>query len=168
MKTNGRFNSRRPLTLLAVAALLMVAGLLSAISAPGAPPHSNKADAYGGPRPTEPKNPKNRAACDNYYGAANDLPDARECRAKAKRYAGTKKCGKKKSAAERAKCKKAVNKGYAKEHAAIAKQRKAQKKCTDKYNADLAALDSNDDHYAEKAKAADDAYNTCMKATRGS
>src|SRR6058998_459599 len=109
-------NRRRQWTWLTVAALLIVAGLLSAISAPAGPPRSNKADAYGGPTPQKPKNPKSVAACNKYYGAANNLPDARDCRAQAHHNAALAKC-QKKSGSARAKCIKVANRRFAKDEA---------------------------------------------------
>jgi hypothetical protein len=159
--------ARRPLILLAMAALLVVAGLASAISAPGAPPTSNKADAYGGPVQQKPTNPSSRALCDSYYGATNNLADAKDCRAIATRNAALKKC-KKKTGLARARCQKAARKKFAKQKAAIAKQRAAEKACTEKHSQDLNALDIESPDYSEKATAADEAYNTCMKAALGS
>jgi hypothetical protein len=166
MDENGRRNTRRPVTLLVLAALLIVAGLVSAISAPGAPPQSNKADAYGGPVAQKPTNPQTRAACDKYYSAANPGTEARECRAIAARNAGNKKCAKK-SGAARAKCQKAVKKQFAKEQAAIAKQRKAEKVCTDKWNADHAALDQRADDYPDRVAAVDAEYTACLRRAQG-
>ena len=165
MDKQGRPPTRRPVVLILVAVVLVVVGLVSAMSAPGAPPRSNKADAYGGPVPTKPKNPNSVAACNKYYGPANNLADARECRATAKKNAGLKKCAKKKGAA-RAKCQKAVNKQYAKDKAAVAKQRKAEKACTDKYTATVNALDPESPDYESKSQAASEQFNACMKAAR--
>jgi hypothetical protein len=163
MEQNGRRRSRRPITLLALAAMLIVAGLLSAISAPGAPPHSNKADAYGGPTPTKPTNPQSKKACDDYYGGPkNQTSDVRECRAIAKRNIANKKCNKK-SGAAKAKCKKAAKKAYAKDKAAVARQRKAEKACNDKASAKYNALDYEDPAYSEKSKAISDEQQACMK-----
>src|SRR4051794_28208095 len=108
MEQNAR---RRKLTLMVVASMLLVVGLVSAMSAPGAAPRSNKADGYGGPTPQKPKNPKSVAACNKYYGPANNLPDARDCRAQAHHNIALAKC-KKKSGSARAKCVKAANKKY--------------------------------------------------------
>src|SRR4051794_17254189 len=163
MERNGL---RRKLLLLAVASMLLVVGLVSAMSAPGAPPRSNKADAYGGPVPQKPKNPKSVAACNKYYGAANNLPDARDCRAQAHHNAALARC-KKKSGAARAKCTKAANRRFAKEEAAVKKQRSAEKECYAKYNADIAAIDQNDPAYDQKSQAALDAYSACLKKARG-
>lgn len=167
MQKFGGFNGRRPVTLLVAAALLVVVGLVSAIGAPAGPPQSNKAQTYGGPLPTAPKNPQNRAQCDKYYGASNTLPEARDCRALAARNVAMKKCGKKKTRAEKSRCKKAAKKKYARERAAIVRQRAAQKKCQDKHSSDLAALDPNADDYMQRSQAADDEYNRCMKAASG-
>jgi hypothetical protein len=157
--------TRRPLFALASAALLVLGGLMLAVGASGGPPHSNKADGYGGPVAPKPTNPKSVAECAKYYGSSNPTPDARDCRAKAKRNAGNRKCAKKKGAAK-AKCKKAVKKAYAKEEAAIARQRKAQQACTDKYNADIQALDPEAEDYDAKLTAAGEAYNSCLQAAQ--
>src|SRR5687768_9039706 len=125
MEKHGRLNGRRPMVLLAAASLLIVVGLMSAMSAPGAPPQSNKAQTYGGPTPVAPKNPQSTAACDKYYGAGNTLPDAAECRAVAARNVANKKCGKKKTRAAKSRCKKAAKRAYARKHAAIERQRAA-------------------------------------------
>jgi hypothetical protein len=151
--------------LLIVAALLIVVGLVSAMSAPGAPPRSNKADAYGGPVAPKPKNPKSVAECNKYYGTGNNLAEARECRAIAHKNIGLKKCAKKKGAAK-AKCIKAVNKKFAKEKAAIAKQRSAEKACSDKYSAAMNALDPEAPDYNEKADAAGTEFQACMERAR--
>ena len=164
MDSHGR--TRRPALLLVAAALLIVVGLVSAMSAPGAPPRSNKADAYGGPLPSKPTNPKSVADCNKYYGASNDLADARECRAIAKKNAGLKKCAKKKGLA-RAKCNKAVKRQYVKDKAAVAKQRKAEKACTDQYNAAINGLDPEASDYDTKLQAASEEFNACMKRARG-
>lgn len=163
MQRNER---RRPLMLLVVASMLLVVGLVSAMSAPGAPPRSNKADAYGGPTPQKPKNPKSVAACNKYFGPSNNLPDARDCRAQAHHNAALAKCNKK-SGSARAKCIKVANKRFAKDEAAVGKQRKAEKACLDKYNSDIAAIDQNDPAYSDKSQAALDAYSACLKKARG-
>jgi hypothetical protein len=162
----GRMPSRRPVVLIAVAALLIVVGLVSAMSAPGAPPRSNKADAYGGPVQPRPTNPKSVSDCNKYYGAGNNLADARECRAIAKKNVGLKRCAKKKGAA-RAKCQKAVKKQFAKDKAKIAKQRAAEKACSQKYNAAFSGLDPDAPDYDTKLQAASEEFNTCMTNARG-
>jgi hypothetical protein len=161
--SHGR--NRRPALLLAVAALLIVVGLVSAISAPGAPPRSNKADAYGGPVAPKPKNPKSVAACNKYYGAANNLADARECRAIAHKNIGLAKCNKK-SGSARSKCVKAVNKKFAKEKAAVSRQRAAEKACSEKYNSELNAIDPESPDYDTQMQAASEEFNTCMTKAR--
>src|SRR5689334_13504845 len=162
---DSRPGHRRPALLLAVAALLIVVGLVSAMSAPGAPPRSNKADAYGGPVAPKPTNPKAVSECNKYYGPQNNLADARECRAIAKKNAGLKKCAKKKGAA-RAKCQKAVKKQFAKDKAAVAKQRSAEKACSEKYNSELNAIDPESPDYDTKMQAASDEFNSCMTKAR--
>jgi hypothetical protein len=156
---------KRPVLLLAVAALLIVVGLVSAMSAPGAPPRSNKADAYGGPVAPKPKNPKSVAECNKYYGSGNNLADARECRAIAHRNIGLKKCAKKKGSA-RTKCTKAVNKKFAREKAAVTKQRSAEKACSEKYSAAINALDPEAPDYDTKSQAASDEFQDCMTKAR--
>src|SRR3954447_2862470 len=162
---SARRGGPRPFVLLAVAALLIVVGLVSAISAPGAPPRSNKADAYGGPVAPKPTNPKTVAACNKYYGSQNNLADARECRAIAKKNAGLKRCAKKKGSA-RAKCQKAVKKQFAKDKAAVAKQRAAEKACSEKYNAAFSGLDPDSPDYDTQLQAASEEFNTCMTKAR--
>src|SRR4051794_41898133 len=110
---SARRGGPRPFVLLAVAALLIVVGLASAISAPGAPPRSNKADAYGGPVTPKPTNPKSVAACNKYYGSQKKPAGARECRAIAQKKAGLKRCAQKKGA-PRAQCPKGRKKKVAK------------------------------------------------------
>ncbi|HEX6712235.1 MAG TPA: hypothetical protein VF066_02580 [Thermoleophilaceae bacterium] len=163
MDSDGR--NRRPALLLAVAALLIVVGLVSAMSAPGAPPRSNKADAYGGPVAPKPKNPKSVAECNKYYGSGNNLADARECRAIAHKNIGLKKCAKKKGSA-RAKCVKAVNRKFANEKAAVTKQRAAEKACSEKHNATFNSLDPDAPDYDTKLQAASEEFNDCMTKAR--
>jgi hypothetical protein len=156
---------KRPALLLAVAALLIVVGLVSAMSAPGAPPQSNKADAYGGPVTPRPTNPKSVSDCNKYFGSGNNLADARECRAIAKKNVGLKKCAKKTGRA-RAACNKAVKKRFAKDKAAVAKQRRAEKACSDAYNAKTNALDPEASDYDTKLQAASEEFNDCMTRAR--
>ena len=165
MNRQGGSTNRRPVVLLTVAALLIVVGLVSAMSAPGAPPRSNKADAYGGPVAPKPKNPKSVAECNKYYGAGNNLAEARECRAIAHKNIGLKKCAKKKGTAK-AKCIKAVNKKFAKEKAAVGRQRKAEKACSDKYSAAVNALDPEAPDYDQKSQAAGNEFQACMESAR--
>ena len=167
MDANARFNRRRPLMLLAVAAMLVVVGLVSAISAPGAPPRSNKADAYGGPVMKQPTNPKSVAVCNKYYGAGNKSAEAKMCRAIAKENVGFRACAKKKGVAK-AKCKAAVKKSFAKQKAAINAQQKAEQACSDKYRQETANLDPDAPDYDQKYSAASAEYNACItKATGG-
>src|SRR3954452_11405854 len=104
---SARGGGHRSFVLLAVAALLVVVGLVSAISAPGAPPRSNKADAYGGPVTPTPTNPKSVAECAKYWGATNNDSEARNCKSIARKNVGLKACAKKKGAAKKA-CQKKV------------------------------------------------------------
>ena len=159
-------NGRRPLTLLVIAGLLVAVGLMSAMSAPGAPPKSNKADAYGGPVTPPPTNPKTPAACHKYYGTNNPTPESRQCLALAKRNAGNAKCAKLKGARKVA-CKKAVSKRYKSDLAKIAKQRRAEKACTTKYNSEFQSLDPDAPDYDQKLQAASDELAACYKKARG-
>ena len=167
VENHGGRNRRRQFTLVAVAALLIVFGLVSAINAPAGPPRSNKADAYGGPVTPKPKNPKSVAACNKYYGATNPLADARECRAIAHKNVGLARCAKKKSAGARKACAKVVNKAFAKEMAKVAAQRKAEKACSDAYSKNIQALDPNDPDYDTKSQAISQTYTNCLKRARG-
>ena len=134
--------------LLAVALLLTIVGLVSAINAPAGPPRSNKADGYGGPVQPAPKNPKSVAACNRYYGAGNNSTTARDCRAQAHRNAALAKCNKKHGARR-------------------ARQAAAVKACQAKYTSDLAALDPSAEDYDQKVDAAIQADNACIKKAQG-
>ena len=59
----------------------------------------------------KPTNPKNRAACDKYYSAANKLAEAQGCRAKAAYNVAKKACAKK-SGAKKAACLKAAKRKF--------------------------------------------------------
>ena len=157
---------RRPI-LIAAAALLVVLGLILALSAPGAAPASNKAQGYGGPVPEKPKNPKTTAACDDYYGKGENRksPDARECLAKVKRYKGNRKCNKK-SGSAKTDCKKAVKSKYKKAIRKIKKQREAEKACSDAYTKGSNALDPNDPQYSSKQEALGKAFQDCLAKAR--
>lgn len=159
-------NRRRQWTWLTIAALLIVVGLVSAMSAPAGPPRSNKADAYGGPVAPKPTNPKSVAACNKYYGAQNPLADAAQCRAIAQKNIALAKCAKKKGAAKAA-CTKAAKKKFAKAMAKVTAQRKAEKACSDKYSKDVQALDPNDADYDTKSQALGQTYSDCLKRARG-
>ena len=151
---------------MAVAAVLVVVGLVSAINAPAGPPRSNKADAYGGPVTPKPKNPKSVAACNKYYGAQNPLADAAECRAIAQKNIGLARCAKKKGAAKTA-CNKVVRKKFAKAMAKITAQRKAEKACSEKNNKDIQALDPESPDYNTQLQAISETYQNCLKRARG-
>ena len=110
----------------ALAATLIIGGLVLAATAPAGPSSNNKVDAYGGPTPVAPTNPKTKAECDKYYTAANQLSDARGCRATAAYNGALKTCAKKKGA-KKAACKKAAKSAYAKAKAKVAKQKKARR-----------------------------------------
>src|SRR6476469_4103550 len=105
MSRNGFRNSRRPVLLLVMAALLTAAALVSAIGAQGGSPVSNKADGYGGGGPLPPPtNPKTHADCDKMWGKGNPSSEARECNAKVTFQASKKSCAKKKTKSARAAC----------------------------------------------------------------
>ena len=152
---NSRAGRRRRGVLGALAAVLVVVGLVLATTAPAGPSTNNKVDAYGGPVPTRPKptNPKNRAACDSYYSAANKLAEAQSCRAKAAYNVAKKACAKK-SGAKKAACLKAAKRKFTAAKAKVAKQAKAEKACQDAYTkafnaieAQISALDSSAPDY---------------------
>ena len=108
---NSRAGRRRRAVLGVLAAVLVVVGLVLATTAPAGPSTNNKVDAYGGPMPQKPTNPKNRAACDSYYSAANKLAEAQGCRAKAAYNVAKKACAKK-SGAKKAACLKAAKRKF--------------------------------------------------------
>src|SRR4051794_33202274 len=156
---------RGSLLLVLVAALLIVAGLASAINAPAGPPRSNKADAYGGPVAPKPTNPKSVNECSKYYGAQNPMPEARECRAIAKKNHAMAVCAKKKGAAKVA-CQKKAKKAFAQEKRSIAKQKSAEKACVDKYTASYNALSPDDPDYDTKSQSISQEYSDCLARAR--
>ena len=127
--------------LAALAAVLVVVGLVLATTAPAGPSANNNVDAYGGPVPQKPTNPKTRAACDKYYSAANKLAEAQGCRATAAYYVAKKACAKK-SGAKKASCLKAAKRTFNAAKAKVAKQAKAEKACQDAYTATLKSIDA--------------------------
>ncbi len=163
--------------LAALAAILVIGGLVVATTAPAGPSASNKVDAYGpGPVPKKPTNPKTKAECDKYYQATNQLSEARGCRAIAAYNTAKRACAKKKGA-KKAACLKAAKRAYTNAKAKVAKQGKAEKACNATYNAtvdplnqQLAALDpSAPDYDAQSAAiqaqitAASTAQQACIK-----
>jgi hypothetical protein len=149
---NGSGNRRRAV-LAALAAVLVIGGLVLATTAPAGPTANNKVDAYGGPPPKKPTNPKTKAECDKYYSAANKLAEAQGCRATAAYNAAKKRCAKK-SGAKKAACLKAAKSKYTKAKARVAKQAKAEKACQTAYTntfnqieAQIAALDPSAPDY---------------------
>jgi hypothetical protein len=162
--------------LAALAAVLVVVGLVLATTAPAGPSANNKVDAYGGPAPKKPTNPKNRAACDKYYSAANKQAEAQGCRATAAYNVAKKACAKK------AACLKAAKRKYTAAKAKVAKQAKAEKACQDAYTkafnaieAQISALDQNDPNYeAQRAQletqetAAGTTQQACLKKAQRS
>ena len=128
MRSIDPLGRRRRGALILLAAVLVIAGLVLAATAPAGPSSNNKVDAYGGPTPVAPTNPKTKAECDKYYTAANQLFEARGCRATAAYNGALKKCAKKKGA-KKAACKKAAKSAYTKAKAKVAKQKKAEEAC---------------------------------------
>jgi len=128
--------------------MLVIVGLVLATTAPAGPSTNNKLDAYGGPTPVKPTNPRSKAQCDKYYSAANKLSEAQGCRATAAYYVAKKACAKKSA------CLKAAKRRFTAAKAKVAKQAKAEKACQDAYtkalnaiDAQLAALDPNAPDY---------------------
>lgn len=161
-------DGRRPIVI-AGAALLVVIGLLLAISAPGGANESNKALGYGENTPKKPTNPRTPGGCDSYYGKTGQgskIPDARDCRSKGARNAGNRKCAKKSSAA-RGKCLKSVKAKYRKAQKAIKKQRGAEKACTSAYTKGSKALSQDDPAYDTKFRALNDTFTRCLAKARG-
>jgi hypothetical protein len=140
----------------ALAAVLVIAGLVLATTAPAGPSASNKVDAYGpAPVPKKPTNPKTKAACDKYYQATNQGAEARGCRATAAYNTAKRACAKK-SGAKKAAC---LKKAKAKD----AKQAKAEKACSTAYtttanqiNQQIAALDPSAPDYDAQYQALQD------------
>jgi hypothetical protein len=167
--------------LAALAAALVIVGLVLAATAPAGPSANNKVDAYGGPVPQKPTNPKNRAACDKYYSAANKLAEAQGCRATAAYNVAKKACARK-SGAQKAACLKAAKRKYTAAKARVAKQAKAEKACQTAYRqafdgieAQISALDPNDPNYeAQRAQleaqetAAGTTQQACLKKAQSS
>ena len=141
LSMNSRAGRRRRGVLGALAAVLVVVGLVLATTAPAGPSTNNKVDAYGGPVPKKPTNPKNKAQCDAYYSVANKLAEAQGCRALAAYNAAKKACAKK-SGAKKASCLKAAKRTFNAAKAKVAKQAKAEKACQDAYTATLKSIDA--------------------------
>ena len=159
MRITEPVGPRRRGALIALAVVLVMAGLVLAATAPAGPSTSNKVDAYGGPTPVAPTNPKSKAECDAYYSAANQDAEARGCRATASYNGGLKKCAKKQGA-RKAACKKAAKSTYAKAKAKVAKQAKAEKACSDAYSEGSQKIDPN----APDSQAQYDALSTAQVA----
>jgi hypothetical protein len=133
--------------------MLVIVGLVLATTAPAGPSTNNKLDAYGGPTPVKPTNPKTKAACDKYYQATNQLSEARGCRAIAAYNVAKKACAKK-SGAKKTSCLKAAKRKFTSAKAKVKKQAAAEKACGDAYNAknasiqqQIAALDTSAPDY---------------------
>jgi hypothetical protein len=165
-----------------LAALLLVGGLVLATTAPAGPSTNNKVDAYGpAPVPKKPTNPKTKAACDKFYGTANQGAEARGCRVTASYNVAKRACAKK-SGAKKAACLKKAKSAFTKAKAKVATQAKAEKACTDAYrktvdplNQQIAALDPSapdyDTQYAAlqaQVTAASTAQQACLKKAQKS
>jgi hypothetical protein len=137
----SRSGRRRRGVLGVLAAMLVIVGLVLATTAPAGPSTNNKLDAYGGPVPQKPTNPRSKAQCDKYYSAANKLAEAQGCRATAAYYVAKKACAKK-SGASKAACLRAAKRRFTAAKAKIAKQAKAEKACQDAYTQTLKAIDA--------------------------
>jgi hypothetical protein len=160
----GNRSSRRSRAVLGVlAAILVIAGLVLATTAPAGPSANNKVDAYGPTTlPKKPTNPKTKADCDKYYSAPNRGAEAQGCRAIAA-YNGAKKACAKKSGAKKAACLKKAKAAFTKAKARNKKQATAEKACTTAYtntvnplNQQLAALDPNAPDYDAQSAAIQD------------
>jgi hypothetical protein len=172
----SRLGRRRRGVLAILAAMLVIGGLVLATTAPAGPSTNNKLDAYGGPVPVKPTNPKTKAQCDRYYSVANKLAEAQGCRATAA-YSVAKKACAKKSGAKKSACLKAAKSRFTAAKAKVAKQAKAEKACQTAYtktlndiDAQMAALDSNAPDYDAKRMALEDqqtaagtAQQACLK-----
>jgi hypothetical protein len=172
----SRVGRRRRGVLAVLAAMLVIGGLVLATTAPAGPSTNNKIDAYGGPVPKKPTNPKTKAQCDAYYSVANKLAEAQGCRATAAYNVAKKACAKK-SGAKKAACLKAAKSRFTAAKAKVKKQATAEKACQAAYtktlndiDAQMAALDSNAPDYDAKRTALEDqqtaagvAQQACLK-----
>ncbi len=151
--------------MLAAAALLVAAGALITLSAPGSSPVSNKADAYGvAPSPVKPTSPKTKTECTSYYGAI-PTAESRDCQARATRYAALKRCSHKRGAAAR-KCKKAAAAAFAKAEAKIATQKKAEQACSAAQSTAQSQLNPEDPEYGQKLGQLAATFQACMAKAR--
>jgi hypothetical protein len=162
MRISGPLDRRRRGALIALAVVLVMAGLVLAATAPAGPSTNNKVDAYGGPTPVAPTNPKSKTECNAYYTAANQGSEARGCRATATYNGAVKKCAKKKGAKKSA-CKKAAKSAYTKAKAKVAKQAKAEKACSDAYSEGFQKVDPNAPDYQAQYDALSTAQVACIK-----
>jgi hypothetical protein len=158
----SRLDRRRRRVLAVLAAMLVIGGLVLATTAPAGPSTNNKLDAYGGPAPVKPTNPKSKAQCDKYYSVANKLAEAQGCRATAANNVAKKACAKK-SGAKKAACLQAAKRKFTAAKAKVAKQAKAEKACQVAYtkvlkdiDAQIDALDSSAPDYEAKRTALND------------
>jgi acyl-CoA reductase-like NAD-dependent aldehyde dehydrogenase len=146
-----------------LAAVLVIAGLVLATTAPAGPSTSNKVDAYGpAPVPKKPTNPKTKADCDKYYSAANQGSEARGCRALAAYNTAKRSCAKK-SGSKKSACLKKAKAAYKKAKAKVAAQSKAEKACSTAYqttssqiNQQIDALDPSAPDYDTQYQALQD------------
>jgi len=165
MEPNHRVVLRRRL-LRAIAALLVIGGVLLTLSAPKPSLVNNKADAYGSPTPTKPTNPKTKADCIKYYGT-NPTPEARECQALATRYVAIKRCSKKTGASAQKACKKSAAAAFAKARARIAAQLKAEKVCAAANTSAANQLNPEDPEYSQKSAQLNATLTACLTKARG-
>lgn len=150
----------------AIAALLIVGGVLITLSAPKPALVNNKADAYGSPAPTKPTNPKTKADCTKYYGTSPS-PEARECQALATRYVAIKRCSKKTGASAQKACKKSAAAAFAKARARIAAQVKAEKACIAANTSALGQLKPEDPEFSQKSERLNATLTACLTKARG-
>lgn len=162
MRITEPLGRRRRGALIVLAAVLVMAGLVLSATAPAGPSTSNKVDAYGGPTPVAPTNPKTKAACDAYYSAPNQGSEARGCRATATYNGAVKKCAKKKGAKKSA-CKKAAKSAYTKAKAKVTKQAAAEKACNAAYSDGFQKVDPNAPDYQAQYDALSAAQVACIK-----
>jgi hypothetical protein len=137
----SRSGRRRRGVLAVLAAMLVIGGLVLATTAPAGPSTNNKVDAYGGPVPKKPTNPKTKAQCDAYYSVANKLAEAQGCRALAAYNVAKKACAKK-SGAKKAACLRAAKRKFTTANAKVKKQATAEKACQTAYTKTLNAIDA--------------------------
>ena len=136
----SRSRRRRRGVLAALAAVLVIVGLVLATTARGAVRQQQGRRIWraGSDQADEPED---QAACDKYYSAANKLAEAQGCRATAAYNVAKKACAKK-SGAKKASCLKVAKRTFNAAKAKVAKQAKAEKACQDAYTATLKSIDA--------------------------